>query len=274
MRDHPRSAAYTAMSFLLGATLFCLAASRASAQAVAATERVRVEEFTVDGNPPPAEYRDLLANAIRPTLGAVERCYDQRLAANPRLGGDYRLRLWVSARQVIRATPESSVGDTQLEECARAAIRTFTLPPQAPEGGATVRFVVRFTPPPSGTIVAAPTPAEPSVIMTPIAPPPPPTVTNPRVQVRIESIRGALAAPSLEQTFPALGFDACATGATGEIPVAVAINARGQISASAGRGATLRDRNVARCVVQRLEALTAPTSSGRTRLRAVFVFVR
>jgi hypothetical protein len=110
--------------------------------------------------------------------------------------------------------------------------------------------------------------------MTPVAPTPPPTVTDPRVQVRIESIRGALAAPSLEQTFPALGFEACATGGTGEIPVSVAINARGQISASAARGATLRDRAVARCVVQRLEGLTAPTSSGRTRMRVVFVFVR
>lgn len=274
MRDLFRAAAYAATSFLLAATLLGLFTSAGEAQVVAATERVRVEDFTVDGNPPPAAYRDLLANAVRPTLGAVERCYDQRLAVSPRLGGDYRLRLWVSARQVIRATPESSVGDPQLEECVRAAIRTFTLPPEAPAGGATVRFVVRFTPPPVGTVVAPTAPTEPSVIMTPVAPTPPPTVTDPRVQVRIESIRGALAAPSLEQTFPALGFEACATGGTGEIPVSVAINARGQISASAARGATLRDRAVARCVVQRLEGLTAPTSSGRTRMRVVFVFVR
>lgn len=274
MRDLSRTAACAATSFLFAATLLWPFASAGEAQAVAATERVRVEDFTVDGNPPPAEYRDLLANAVRPTLGAVERCYDQRLATNPRLGGDYRLRLWVSARQVIRATPESSLGDTELEECARAAIRTFTLPPQAPEGGATVRFVVRFTPPPAGTVVATPTPAQPSVIMTPIAPTPPPTITSPRVQVRIESIRGALAAPSLEQTFPALGFETCASGGTGEIPVSVAINARGQISASAARGATLRDRTVSRCVVRQLEGLRAPTSRGRTRMRVVFVFLR
>lgn len=259
---------------LAALTSALLATSAARAQTAAATDRVRVDEFTVDGNPPPAEYRDLLANAIRPTLGAVERCYDQRLAVNPRLGGDYRLRLWVSARQVIRATPESSVGDPQLEECARAAIRTFTLPPQAPEGGATVRFVVRFTPPPAGAVAATPAPAQPSVIMTPIAPSTPAVITNPRVQVRIETIRGALAAPSLEQTFPAIGFEQCATGGTGEVPVSVAINARGQISASAARGATLRDRAVARCVVRQLETLRAPTSSGRTRMRVVFVFVR
>jgi hypothetical protein len=271
MRAILRTAALAATTWALIAT----SAVGARAQTAAATDRVRVDEFTVDGNPPPAEYRDLLANAIRPTLGAVERCYDERLAVNPRLGGDYRLRLWVSARQVIRATPESSVGDPQLEECARAAIRTFTLPPQAPEGGATVRFVVRFTPPPPGTAIAAtPAPSQPSVIMTPIAPSTPAVITNPRVQVRIESTRGALAAPSLEQTFPAIGFEQCATGGTGEVPVSVAINARGQISASAARGATLRDRAVARCVVRQLEALRAPTSSGRTRLRVVFVFVR
>jgi hypothetical protein len=109
------------------------------------TPRVQVTDFTVDGNPPPAAYRDLLANAIRPTLSQVEQCYERRLSVSPQVRGDYRLRLWVSARQVIRATPESSVGDRELEECARAAIRQFTLPPQAPEGGATVRFVVRFT---------------------------------------------------------------------------------------------------------------------------------
>ncbi len=246
----------------------------ARAQTTAATPRVRVDEFTVDGNPPPAEYRQILSDAIRPTIGSVEQCYDRRLAVNPRLGGDYRLRLWVSARQVIRATPETSVGDTELEECARAAIRTFTLPPQAPEGGATVRFVVRFTPPPPGTVPPAPvvTPP-PAIAVAPIAPPQPQIITNPRVTVRIESVRGALAAPSLQSTFPALGFDTCATGQTGEIPVNVSINGRGQIAASPGRG-TLRDRNVMRCVERTLEALRAPTSSGRTRMRVVFTFVR
>jgi len=249
-------------------------ARQAQAQSTAATPRVRVEEFTVDGNPPPAEYRQILSDAIRPTIGSVEQCYDRRLAVNPRLGGDYRLRLWVSARQVIRATPESSVGDTELEECARAAIRTFTLPPQAPEGGATVRFVVRFTPPPAGTVAPAPvvTPP-PAIAVAPMAPPQPQIITDPRVTVRIESVRGALAAPSLQSTFPALGFDTCATGQTGEIPVNVAINARGQIAASPGRG-TLRDRNVMRCVERTLEALRAPTSAGRTRMRVVFTFVR
>lgn len=261
------------LAFALLASL--LGASVAQAQTPAATPRVRVEEFTVDGNPPPAEYRQILADAIRPTIGSVEQCYDRRLAVNPALGGDYRLRLWVSARQVIRATPESSVGDTELEECARSAIRRFTLPPQAPEGGATVRFVVRFTPPPQGSVppvAATPTPP-PAIAVTPIAPPQPQIITDPRVTVRIESVRGALAAPSLQSTFPALGFDTCATGQTGEIPVNVAINARGDIAASPGRG-TLRDRNVMRCVERTLEALHAPASNGRTRMRVVFTFVR
>jgi hypothetical protein len=264
-------------SLLLAACLgLCSSIGLGLPDALAAqtTPRVQVTDFTVDGNPPPAEYRDILANAIRPTIGQVEQCYDRRLAVTPTLGGDFRLRLWVSARQVIRATPESSVGDAQLEECARTAIRQFTLPPQAPEGGATVRFVVRFTPPPAGTIppAVATTPA-PTVTLTPIAPTPPPAITNPRVTVRIETIRGALAAPSLESTFPALGFEQCANGQTGEVPVSVAINARGQIAASPGRG-TLRDRTVLRCVERQLEALHAPASSGRTRMRVIFTFLR
>jgi len=265
----------TLQAAALAATLLStLGLAARAAEAQTTTPRVRVEEFTVDGDPPPAQYRDLLANAIQPTIGAVERCYDQRLALNPALGGDYRLRLWVSARQVIRTTPESSVGDTVLEVCARAALRTFTLPPQAPEGGATGRFVGRFPPPPPGS---GPPPAPPAtaplITPLPMAPPRPAEITNPRIVVRIESIRGALAAPSLQTTFPALGFEGCANGMTGELPVSVSINARGQISARAGRG-TLRDRNVSRCVVQQVEALSAPASEGRTRMRVVFVFVR
>ena len=127
----------------------------ASSSHAQTTPRVQVVDFTVDGDPPPDEYRQMLADGIRPTLGEVERCYNTRLAANPRLQGDYRLRLWVSARQVIRATAETTLGDATLEECARAAIRQFTLPPQAPDGGATVRFVVRFTAPPVGTVPPA-----------------------------------------------------------------------------------------------------------------------
>ncbi|MFO0714102.1 MAG: hypothetical protein U0353_29870 [Sandaracinus sp.] len=265
MRVSPVSLVFVGLVALL------LPASAAAQAAIAPPPRVQVTDFTVDGDPPPAEYRELLANAIAPTIGQVEQCYDRRLAVNPRLAGDYRLRLWVSARQVIRATPESSVGDTDLEECARAAIRQFTLPPQAPEGGATVRFVVRFTAPPPGTVAV--TPSAPTVTLTPIAPTPPPAITNPRVTVRIEAIRGALAAPSLESSFPAVGFEACANGQTGEVPVAVSINARGQIAANPGRG-TLRDRAVLRCVEQHLEALHAPASPGRTRLRAIFTFVR
>jgi hypothetical protein len=105
---------------LFAALAACLSISLCLPDALAAqtTPRVQVTDFTVDGNPPPAEYRDLLANAIRPTIAQVEQCYDRRLAVTPTLGGDFRLRLWVSARQVIRATPESSVGDTELEERA------------------------------------------------------------------------------------------------------------------------------------------------------------
>lgn len=251
--------------------LVALVAGSASAQG---TPRVRVEEFTVDGNPPPAEYRQILADGIRPTVADIERCYERRLAVRPTLGGDFRLRLWVSAREVIRATPESSIGDSELEECTRTAIRAFRLPPQAPAGGATVRFVVRFTPPPPGS-VPAPSPVEPTPAPTPapIAPPIPQTITDPRVVVRIESIRGALAAPSLESTFPALGFEACANGQVGEVPVAVAIDARGRVSARPGRG-SIRDRGVLSCVAERLESLTAPPSNGRTRMRVVFRFLR
>lgn len=250
-------------------TLFSAFASASHAQT---TPRVQVVNFTVDGDPPPAQYQQMLTDGIRPTLAEVERCYNTRLAVNPRLQGDYGLRLWVSARQVIRATAETSVGDTTLEECARAAIRQFTLPPQAPEGGATVRFIVRFTAPPVGTVP----PAAVAVTPTPVAPtqPTPVATPTPRVQVSITRATGRLDAAAITAALPMAALEQCANGSVGNLPMNIVVNRRGATSSTAASGATVRDRPLSRCVVLALRTMTAPATTGSTRALVVVGFTR
>ncbi len=262
-----------AVAFLL-ASLTLAVSMPASAQT---TPRVQVTDFTVDGDPPPAAYRQVLADGIRPTIGDVEQCYNRRLAVRPTLAGDYRLRLWVSARQVIRATGETSIGDTELEECARAAIRRFTLPPQAPEGGATVRFVVRFTAPPPGTVppaVTTPvTPPAPVIVQTPVAPVAPPVVQTPRVAVEVRSPSGGLTAEAITSAFPALVFEPCATGVTGTLPVTLTISTRGRVTARASRGTTA-SAAAASCAVRQARTVTTPAARRASTARLTLTFLR
>ena len=258
-------------AFLAPLTL-ALSFAFASTSHAQTTPRVQVLDFTVDGDPPPAQYQQMLADGIRPTLVEVERCYNTRLAVNPRLQGDYRLRLWVSARQVIRSTAETSVGDATLEECARVAIRQFTLPPQAPEGGATVRFVVRFTAPPVGTVPLAPVVVTP----TPMAPtqPTPVATPTPRAQVSISSSRGRLDAAAITAALPMAALEQCANGSVGNVPMNIVVSRRGTTSSSTARGATTRDRALSRCVVLALRTMTTAPAPGATRALLVVTYAR
>jgi hypothetical protein len=258
--------------------LVCLAALLLSPLSASAQGRVAIDELTVDGDPPPDEYRTLLSNALRPHLEEIRDVYGRRLAERPGVGGDYRLRLWVSAHEVIRITPESSLGDDTLERQTREAIYRFRLPPEAPAGGAWVRFVVRFTPPASGPGSAGSAPALP--------PPAPatapdagtaapgytavlPGVAVPSLRlptVRIDRITGALSESALGGALPVPALGRCVGPAGGDLPVRVSIDRRGRVSASPARG-TLRHRATVRCIEEAIEALTFAPEAGPTRAR-------
>ena len=145
------------LASLLTSLLIVLVAGTAAAQG-----RVSIEELTVDGDPPPDMYRAVLIEGIRPSVEEIGTAYGRRLAERPGLAGDYRMRLWVSNREVIRITPETSIGDETMERLTREAIYRFRLPDAAPAGGAWVRFIVRFTPPTSGVGAAGTAPVSPS----------------------------------------------------------------------------------------------------------------
>ncbi len=257
----------------LGFAAIALTLTSASASRAQSRPRVEVLDFTFDGDPPPSSYRQMLADGIAPTITRIERCYDQRLGASQRTAGDYRLRLWVSARQVIRVTPETSVGDTTLEECTRTAVRTFTLPPEAPSGGTTVRFVVRFTPPPAPSAPSAPAepPTTPTIRVPDAVTPPIAPLPIPHLSVAIRSRSGGLDADTITSLFPSALFEPCASGITGTLPLTVNVSTRGRVTAAASRGTT-RSASAAACVARAARTVTAPATRRASTIRLSLTF--
>ena len=208
--------------------LFALAALASPALA----QTVTVHDLTVNGDPPPDEYRTVLNAAIETSVVPIRACYARELATHPGLHGDLRLRLWVSARQVIRVTPETSVGDTALETCAHDRVHEFTLPPQAPEGGAQVRFTMTFTPP----------------------------------AFVIDRVHGALSQEALDYVFRRAGLEQCTTTGHGAVPVTVSVDHAGHATATVA-ARPIRDAAYRTCVQHHITSATFPSGTAATRLR-------
>ncbi len=256
-----------------------LALSPSSADAQAATASVSVANLTVDGDPPPGTYRDLLRTGLQPTLGPVLECYQTALRTTPSRQGTLRLRLWVSAREVIRATEEeSTLGDDTLDECARARVRLFRLPDAAPTGGASVTFTLFFL---RTGIAAGPTPGDvfarvegPVPAAAPPAPPAPPPVVSvpippttapiaPRATIHVDTVTGSLDEAAILSSLPLTAFDACPAG-TGDRVLTLSIARAGTVRVTAGRG-TLRERTVFQCVMRTIRETVMPSARRSTR---------
>lgn len=222
-----------------------------------------VTDMTVDGDPPPDRYRGLLETGLRPTLQPVLDCYRNRAGRVAGLRGELRLRMWVSARQVIRVTPETTLSDQELQTCAIAAVRTFRLPDEAPDGGASVRLTLRFT--------QSALPASRSIILSArgpiIAPPPPPAViAPPRIAapppaplapatIAVESVTGARTAADVAQAITRDSLAPCATVA-GDLRLRISISSTGIMRASRV-GGSVRDARAVACVRRAIRALPA-----------------
>jgi hypothetical protein len=248
-----------------------IALSAAPARAQDASCHVALSELTVDDQAPPDQYRDMLSEAIRPHIDPVLECYRASAVRDPRIQGILRLRLWVSARQVIRATPEeSTLGDAELEQCATARIREFRLPPSAPEGGARVRFVLRFwregaAAPGSTSSTTTSTSTTAPIAPAVIAPLPPPAF-----QTTVTAIRGGLSSTAVAVAIDTLALRPCQPGA-GTAIVRLTIRPDGTARASAA-GGTIRDRAALRCIRDAIQAGRMPAATTATRATATITF--
>ena len=255
------------MRALLSALVLTLLAPVAHAQTATGPE-VLVDQLTVDDQVPPSQYQTLLDAAIAERVAPIRTCYERRLAARSGLAGEVRLRLWVSARQVIRATQESTtLADTELETCARDEVRRFTLPPQAPEGGAAVRFRISFRVPagwaPRAGTSSSSTTGEAATVPTipPVVTPLPEGMVVPLARVslswRVDSASGGLTAEELTASTLGQELGRCVaptTTAVGELPLRLTIRRTGVTRYSTGRG-TLRDRVMIRCLQTAVTAM-------------------
>jgi len=244
---------------------------------------VTVTDLTVDDQPPPEPYRSMMDGALGPHVAPVTECYRARLATRPGIAGWLRLRLWVSARQVIRVTnEESTLGDPELETCAMARVHEVTLPPDAPMGGARVRFVLRFatTTRAAAAPVAAPVPASAEQVSAhgELASPPsggarstgagwsPPLTAD----VGIDRARGPLGAAQLLVALRGLDLSPCGAHG-GSFSLRLSIRPDGAVRARPIGGT--RDAAARRCLVAALESRGLGPQPGTTRAEVTIRFL-
>ncbi len=109
---------------------------------------VELHDLTLDGSPPDEDLAPRIAAHAERLEALALACYEPRLAERPDLAGVHGVRVWVSANQVIRVTPEeTTIADPELEQCVKDALLAYEIPPEAPSGGVRVRFRLVFTPP-------------------------------------------------------------------------------------------------------------------------------
>lgn len=112
---------------------------------------ITLHDLTFGGRPPPERYADDVYEEADRVIDSLESCYAAALLRSASVGGAHALRLWVSARRVIRVTTESTeLADDELERCVKQALLDYDLPPQVPDSGVRVRFRLVFAPPPAG----------------------------------------------------------------------------------------------------------------------------
>lgn len=131
-----------------------IVAVRVDARRMAPPTDVEIRNILVEGRDPGQTYRAQFDAAARGTIYELSQCY-QTAQANGFRGGDYYARLWVSARQVIRVTQLRVTGYVDLDQCTRATILRFQLPPETPASGVTVTLTVHYVPvvaPPSAPV--------------------------------------------------------------------------------------------------------------------------
>lgn len=278
------------LAFATSLALLPLVGLTTPASAQTPTAFVAMRNLTVEGRDAPADMRAALDSNTTGVMHGFDVCYAARQAVIPALAGTIQLRLWVSSLEVIRVSLDAGTTlDEELFACVKARLLEFRLPPDSPRAGVTVRFVLAFTAPQPGMVVActasscAPTacgslgaPCCPNqacaagVCLSAVCqvPPPPPA---PPVTVVVTRSRGARNIEQLAAVVPASTFEHCVDSSTsfsGDLPLTVSITAAGRVRATASRG-TLRDTRAIACVRTALNALRVERQRRSTSARIV-----
>ncbi len=268
----------------LALVLLFAGSTSATAQSTTTSPYVTIADFAVEDRPPPASMAHMLDDETRGVIHDLEACYATSLSARAGVSGELPMRLYVSAREVIRATPSpATFDDAALVQCTKQTLLRFRLPPEAPDGGAYATFRVRFTPPPSGTTLSCQGTRCSAVACgamgqaccpgaacgegvclatTHLCAPPPP----PPVQVATTRARGALTADEVTAALSPAIFASCQGTASGTTTVSLAIAKNGSVRVTMGTG-TLRDRTTRTCVRDALRTVTFPARERTTSAR-------
>lgn len=264
-----------------------LPATRSDAQ----VQPVALSNLTVEDRDPPADLLRRFEDETDGVMTGLSVCYAQRLAAVAGLGGQWRLRLWVSAQQVIRVTPESGTfEDAELLQCVKQELLRFRLPPDAPRAGANVRFRLTFSPPAAGqTLVCVERrcgavacsasgqaccpgavcgdglECRDALCQAPLPPPPPPP---PPIHVEVTRARGGMTLAELGAALPATLFERCSVGPTGDTAFSLTVLRTGVVRATRLSG-SLRDRSARTCLRDALVALRLEPRTRTTYARVV-----
>lgn len=254
--------------------------------AAAQAHPVVLSDLTVEDRDPPDYLMRRMQDETVGVMAGLTGCYVQRLGARADLAGDWRLRLWVSAQQVIRVTPEGgSFEDADLLGCVKQELLRFRLPSDAPRGGATVRFRLQFSAPTSGQTFACTgsncalvacgaleqvccpgssctsgSECREALCRAPLPPPPPPA------RVALSRVRGALTTEQLAAAFSPAVFAGCVTGPVGNATFSVSVSRTGRVRATRVAG-TLRDRDARTCLRDAIVGITLPSGTRTSTAR-------
>lgn len=262
------------------------------ASAQTPTPFVAIHDLTVEDRDPPDYLRQTLDDNTRGVMRDFDVCYAQRQALRANLAGAIQLRLWVSAQQVIRVTPESNtVGDDELLACVKTRLLALRLPSDSPRAGATVRFTLRFTAPAAGNLVrcvdrvcssvpcgleGAPccpshacsattlTCNAESVCVTPPPPPPPPPA--PTVSIAVSRVTGVITAEEVPALLPTAAIEACVTEATTRDGIfTITATRTGRVTVATNR--SMRPTAVSTCVRNALRTVSPGTRARTSTVR-------
>ena len=229
---------------------------------------------------------------VETQLGAIDRCYKQRQKTDSISGGEMVFRLLVSGKGSVIGTTvvRSSVGDDELERCARLEAMDLRFTPSPSKGHSTVNYTLSFGTPGILGLLKSISPSTGglgvigsggsggsggagglgAITTSGVAPSTtsssPPTITQGTASVR-GSLSKQVIRSHIQSDINQIRFCyeqqlAQNPNLTGRVSVRFVISQSGQVSAAAVAGSTISNTDVEQCVVRAIQRISFPQPSG------------